>query len=163
MQFEMTKLDSFMYVGNKDIDDDHTKLLEIIGKLSDREATKDKQYTLGVCAELARYVDYHFRREEVIMEKLKYPDLERHKKLHKEFEEKAHSYIDRMHKNWQTWYAGSLYVLLLEWLVRHIIDEDLRCSAWAREGKFPPLRKRRPINEVLKDIEPLTKKYKLIK
>lgn len=163
MQFDMTKLDPFMYVGNKDIDDDHTKLLEIIGKLSDKEATKDKLATLKICDQLQQYVDYHFKREEILMEKIKYPDLQRHKELHREFENKVHHYTERMRNNWQPWYPGSLYILLQEWLLRHIIDEDLRCGVWARDRKLPPLRKRKPIDEVMKAIDQLTKNQRLCK
>ncbi|TDX53211.1 bacteriohemerythrin [Orenia marismortui] len=78
---------------------------------------------------LADYIDKHFREEEEIQRKYKYPDYKRHKGIHERFEEK----IEEFRKNYS---QGSidesslmkLNELVTSWLIEHIKKEDQRLA-----------------------------------
>jgi hemerythrin-like metal-binding protein len=73
-------------VGDKIIDTQHQKLLgEVNTLLSYIVAERDDQMISDAVAFLDRYISDHLSYEEKYMEEHNYPDIEAHKKLHKDF------------------------------------------------------------------------------
>ena len=89
-----------------------------------------KEYPLNVGKSLKKLTDYtydHFSYEEALMEKYRYPDVEKHKAQHKIFISQLNSKIPHIAKGNQA-EGQELYNFLLEWLLHHIAHID---SLWA--------------------------------
>lgn len=86
---KVTLLDSWK-IGHPAIDRDHEQIVEIINDVTD--AIADERY--GICQELLnaflQAVEDHFRREEAILEAIKYPDRKSHAYYHGKLIERAH-------------------------------------------------------------------------
>lgn len=118
--------------GNTRIDNDHKKLFELINAVE--RALKDKHGAEALTATLDAlydYTNYHFEREEHIMQALKYPQLEGHKRAHDGLKAQL---IEVRAKIVAEAQAGqgiaeaeidALTILLRDWLVNHIIGMDL--------------------------------------
>ena len=112
-------------VGNQTLDDDHKRLIDIIGRIEDyRPASAD----LGqLFAELEDYTRYHFSREEDLMDGADIEDLEGHKKFHRDFEEWLHSvrYTMSVSRESREFLLDSVDEYLRKWLVHHILETDM--------------------------------------
>jgi methyl-accepting chemotaxis protein len=114
-----------MSVGIEEMDKEHQELFNRINKLLSaliEGGDVDMAETVGFIND---YIDYHFRDEEKMLEKVKYPHLEEHKKLHKVYEDE----FDRIEKELR---EGNFDVTLLieiqenvvNWLLNHIAKVD---------------------------------------
>ena len=117
-------------LGVDEIDLQHHKLISIMNNFYDTAVGDPKEYPLNVGKSLKKLTDYtydHFTYEEALMEKYKYPDVEKHKAQHKIFINQLNSKIPRIAKGNQA-EGQELYDFLLEWLLHHIAHID---SLWA--------------------------------
>jgi hemerythrin len=113
-----------MSVGVPDIDDDHRYLIELINAF---EQAKTDDEIDRILNELIDYTIYHFAREERYQQASLFPFREAHRKSHERLIAKvkglsgrrAAAGVDR------SGIAGELSALFREWLVEHIIKEDL--------------------------------------
>lgn len=73
----------------------------------------------------------HFEDEEVLMDKYAYPDLKEHKKIHQELLDKIKVFEKEFEKgNLDTTF---LAVILKEWLLQHILEEDIKYSRFLNQ------------------------------
>jgi hemerythrin-like metal-binding protein len=111
-------------VGIDVIDEDHKALIDIINRVleAEREGTSVK-WALG---ELAAYANYHFTREEKMMEAANYPDLAAHKKTHKAFIEWLQSLrtVYGADPGAEYYLAETMREYLQTWLTDHIMKVD---------------------------------------
>lgn len=110
--------------GIDEIDADHKVLVRLINRC--QKAVIDNQQDekiISILGDLISYVDYHFAREELIMETCDCPDLEMHKDLHKNMSLQVGSYVKEYGRGKLT--AKSLLEFLMSWLINHIQEEDL--------------------------------------
>jgi len=71
---------------------------------------------------------YHFGHEEDMLIKSRYPDIERHKKIHKGFVDEI-SAVDYQNFNYNDEKAlDGLMLFLSKWVVKHIKNEDFKYS-----------------------------------
>jgi len=119
--------DQKMSVGVEILDDDHKKLLDMFnGLLQSGVAAKDRDGLSGLLNGLRDYTNVHFAREEELMERQGYPDLDAHKAAHRYF-------VDEVQKLYQDYDESNammlridLILLLKEWLIEHIQSVDMR-------------------------------------
>lgn len=81
----LPKWDNSYSVHNAKIDEQHKKLFELAAKVevvSDRSVSKNEVKEL--LAEFFNYMKDHFNDEEKYMQLIGYPNLEEHRKIHKE-------------------------------------------------------------------------------
>lgn len=113
-------------VADDEMDQDHRQLIDIINRLSMAEALGNRQVIEFVLEDLVRYTQYHFQREEQLMEKLLYPGREQHRKIHhgirSRLEEIRWEYLQGMRSTIQK----DLLEFLSVWLSNHILKEDMR-------------------------------------
>ena len=111
-------------VGVQQIDLHHQHLFAMLNKTYDSFVNKDSNQSLNsLFDELIDYATYHFSTEEELMQKIRYPDLEKHRKKHDVFSEK----VVEIQKDYQAERKGiSLEILsfLQEWLSSHILGTD---------------------------------------
>ena len=92
---EHIKLPEQYKLGQEVIDEQHSQLFVILINMAKLIKNDDKKNDKQIEAEmnvlltsLRNYTQNHFQYEERYMEKMKYPELEAHKTLHKAFVEK---------------------------------------------------------------------------
>ncbi len=120
------------------LDNEHRELIVEINRLY--EAIRDKreaEVLEGILTMLEKYTVDHFEHEEQLMSQYGYPDLEEHKKVHRdliqtveELKEKASSGTEDL--------AQQLLKFLRYWLLEHIVEVDKKYGEHlvARGGRF---------------------------
>jgi len=111
-------------VGNSFIDGDHQKLIDMVNRLHALMAEgKGKDVLDKVLHNLITYTQEHFRREEELMRKIRFPGLEAHKIEH----EKLLLQVLELQKKFQSG-AATLTIQVLhflrDWLINHIGKSD---------------------------------------
>ena len=122
--------DKYM-TGIEMVDDEHRRLFEIIAETKDvidSEFLADKyDHIMNLLNQLREYTEFHFKDEEVLMEKIGYPRLEVQKRAHAAFVERLVEIdfkdLDNMDDNQQE-YLLELIQFLVSWLSNHILGED---------------------------------------
>ena len=125
--------DSFS-VKNDEIDAQHKRWIVMINDLHDvllQDSFDNLQkITMQTLDAMNEYVRYHFSAEEKYMQKIGYPGLSSHKKIHEQF----YLRIVTLHGDIQ---AGKLVLnteimkTLTAWLQEHILNEDMKYSQFA--------------------------------
>ncbi|TXE84501.1 bacteriohemerythrin [Campylobacter peloridis] len=119
-------------VHNKTIDDQHKALFDIAKKaylIAERHASiSDIKLVLN---ELFEYVKTHFKDEEDHMEKIGYPDLAHHKKIHQEITLSLIALV----KNIKTIndFKEKLNIITEKWLLEHILKEDMKYYKYQKQ------------------------------
>ena len=110
------------------IDADHKKLISLINNC--KRLVDDNQYDelSSILDDLHTYVDYHFKREELIMEVCDYPDLANHRKLHEDLIAQVGYHIKEYGLGHQT--AKSLLEFLMDWLNSHVMGKDFEIAPY---------------------------------
>lgn len=121
-------------IGNKAVDRDHQRLLEIYNELGGfLKMDYDRSKFAETLSKMSDYSIYHFNREELYMQKLSYPDFESHKKQHKEFIIEVSTY----NSNFLTANPPdpSVVVSFLEnWWINHILQIDRKYEKFREEN-----------------------------
>lgn len=116
---------SALSIGNKLIDSQHQKLVEIINKLYDGINQKNSELKMNeIFAELISYTKYHFSAEEALMLKYGYAEMAQHKKAHADFvntinDLKLNSILS------DTKLKMEVFKFLKTWLIEHIMNTDM--------------------------------------
>jgi hemerythrin-like metal-binding protein len=114
-------------VGHPDLDADHENLVELINTLHDAwEAGEDLDVLNGIFGELLMYTDYHFQREERMLENMGYPALEKQKADHAGLRQRVRDFRARPLAQPNPVLTVEIEDFLKSWLMTHILDEDMR-------------------------------------
>lgn len=126
-------------IGVNTIDDQHkelfTRLSSFIKIVQNDKSWEDKldrvKETLYF---LNDYVDYHFADEEKYMKEIGYPDYEKHKKIHQDFQNEIKEYVKLFHKEGFTEEKiQELNAKLMTWLIVHVGRMDQKIGEFANE------------------------------
>lgn len=105
------------------IDDDHKNLVSLFNHCIDvTEGSDNKDRLIEILEELLNYINFHFRREEVIMKICDYPGLSRHKQQHEQLIDSLNQYIKAFTSGELR--AETLLYFLYEWLSLHVFASD---------------------------------------
>lgn len=122
-------------VGHATIDAQHRQLLQHFNDLLEACRKKEgKQELQSLFSFLQNYTLTHFREEEKIMGSSGYPDLETHRRAHRDFERRLQDLQDTMRER-----GPSLGVIvetnqaLLKWIVSHIKNTDVVMGRYLQE------------------------------
>jgi hemerythrin len=137
MTYEYTWSPSYS-VGNRTLDAQHQKLLQICKRVSDSrcDGTKDGIGEFhSILNDLAFYASKHFQTEEDVLRRAGYPALEEQKKEHDQYSERLVDFlcdaidgkVDR----------ESLEDFLGKWWVNHILVSDMQYSAYVTKADAP--------------------------
>jgi hemerythrin len=112
------------------IDDQHKKLFEIVGQIAALDAlTSTKEELKAILGELNRYMNEHFRDEEVYMHKIGFPEYEYHKNLHREIIEFVNSSVTSSPT--LAMIRTKLKFIIKKALIDHIVIEDMKYKLYA--------------------------------
>ncbi len=115
-------------IGVEAIDEDHKKLISLLNKLANLDLA-DNQIEY-VVKELLLYTVFHFEREEAVMEACGYPGLELQKKQHREMHRKIKELAAKWRKDRDVESEARLQRFLKEWLVDHILHDDMKMASY---------------------------------
>lgn len=121
-------------VGLPEVDEDHKVLLSLLNRCINaaKKNTKDNELNT-ILDELLSYTQYHFEREEKIMEMCEYPELDRHKGVHQLFINVLAQYKSEYRQGELA--AEKLLAFLREWLNVHILGTDKVAASFCKDKK----------------------------
>ena len=113
-------------VGVDEIDKEHKVLVEIVNELFTIVRDKKSLLDSTVCIDkLIQYTVTHFADEEAIMEKMEFPSIDDHKALHGKLLHTVRIFNRRI-KDKEDIATQELYIFLRDWLITHILEEDMK-------------------------------------
>ncbi|WP_415893259.1 bacteriohemerythrin [Neptuniibacter sp. PT8_73] len=113
-------------VGVEEIDNDHKRLLAIISDLANAiEENHEKEIIGQVFTKLEEYVSLHFQREEALIARCGYPDLDEHIQGHQSFIDKIPELKEQLLHADSVEVARDVYLFLVDWLLNHIAVDDM--------------------------------------
>lgn len=111
-------------IGVKEIDSQHRELVDMVTRLENALSTDQEKQEIGNLLKfLVDYTKRHFSAEEEIMMDSGYPELSRHKELHKTLIDEVTGVLIGLKKG-QSIDPKKIASFLRDWLVNHILDED---------------------------------------
>ncbi len=118
--------DEGVSVGIEAIDDEHKQIFTVIAKLTSVKPGEISTSEIEtVFTELSHYVSVHFANEEALLEQITYPELAEHKKKHRDFIDKLQLLKQQWLKEDSLVTSEKITMLLHQWIVNHILIEDL--------------------------------------
>ncbi|NQU57658.1 MAG: bacteriohemerythrin [Rhodospirillales bacterium] len=129
---------STLRVGVDAIDKDHQTLASLLNRVT--HGSVDEGVLDQAVEELIDYTQYHFQREEAVMEVCVYPDLEAHRGRHKDIVIQANVLANALRKEHDPETLYRLRKFLRDWLFGHIIKVDTDLARFAK-GKDKDIRK----------------------
>lgn len=124
--------------GIEEIDKQHKTLFKIAESLYAAKEGEEKELGQSIdktADEFLEYVKYHFKTEESLMEKCCFKGLDEHKRVHKEFEEKAISYQARIkEESGDMFLAMEMMNFLIDWIIGHILVMDREYVECVKNG-----------------------------
>jgi len=120
-------------IGVEIADKHHRNLIEIINELYDKLLKGAPHNTINFYLDrLDLYVNTHFKAEEELMLKVKYPDYENHKKVHDSFVLE----LSKLKVQSETTSIGKdLVIYLVTWLTKHILKVDKEYAVFINDLK----------------------------
>ncbi|MCK5881797.1 MAG: hemerythrin family protein [Sinobacterium sp.] len=121
--------DSFS-VNNQMVDDQHQVIFSYVNEFdAAAQAGKATPELLEILDKAIEYTGFHFSEEEALMEKHNYPDISKHKLLHKELVRRALEARDNVAAG-QANAAQDAQSFLSFWLKSHIKGVDAKYSSF---------------------------------
>lgn len=109
------------------VDQDHKVLVALLNQAHDCMGDPEEVATLGsVLNALVDYTEYHFAREERVMEVAGFSELDEHRELHRRLTRQAREIRDRYAVDPSGVRAVDVMDFLRTWLMDHIIKQDFR-------------------------------------
>ena len=121
-------------IGDMKTDNEHKNLFNIAKKaLQIRTMNNDEaevEQLKEIIRSLYNYVATHFKNEERYMYMINYPDLPRHKVIHKDMLSTLHGFVQTLNDLSMDEIEKELYNFIEAYFIRHIVDEDKRIEFW---------------------------------
>ena len=131
---DMIAWDDSFSVGHQKIDSQHEKLINMVVDLFWAMQDEADSGTIPeVLEKMADYARMHFETEERILESVGYPDLVPQKKMHHSYCKKVAEFTERA-KNGDGGLTSDMFDYLKEWLVGHILRDDMKYKDFVRQG-----------------------------
>ncbi|MFT4171941.1 MAG: bacteriohemerythrin [Rhodocyclaceae bacterium] len=116
-------------VGNRTIDEDHRTLFEMMDRLHDAMRLGKGTEAVGpLLAELVRYTETHFRREEHLMRQMGYANYAIHKAEHDRLMREVRELQARCASGAVT-LSLKVHTFLTDWLRNHIMSMDKQMAS----------------------------------
>ena len=120
-------------VGDKTIDDQHRKLMQLLNDLHNVSGNGNEHDGVNtVLDELVNYTVYHFSSEENMFRQHGYPYAQEHEAIHKKLVSDVQHYIGLFKEN-DTAAREQLMVFLTNWLKDHILGDDKKFGKFLEE------------------------------
>ena len=132
-QIELIKWTDEFSVGVARMDEQHRRLIRMINRLLQKpEATTQSESISDLLTEMTGYASEHFRAEEELMSEYGYPRLEDQRLQHKEFRRKTVDFCSATTIGASS-VPNTMLTYLREWLVHHILREDMEYKSFFQD------------------------------
>ncbi len=119
------------------VDAEHKYLVQLVNDLYDEYTNNNLDKNLiNVFTHLASYTKKHFANEESVMAKVNYPELENHKKEHRELLETTRKLSEQYLDGSESITADTMN-FLKTWVVTHIIESDNKIGKFVELNPLP--------------------------
>lgn len=108
------------------LDNDHRFLIALINQLASAEKIGNRRIAESVLDELINYTLDHFQHEELFLEGIGYPGLDRHKRLHNSFTDVIQDIRWQYLHGFRPKINDEILFFLRNWLSKHILVEDMK-------------------------------------
>jgi hemerythrin len=110
------------------LDNHHKQLFTVLNSVYENVMNSSElDSVLPKIDELSEYTKYHFSAEELYMKEKKFPVTDDHIAKHTEFTRKIRELRESYHNN-DLEVSKDLIVVLGEWLLQHVLKEDIKYS-----------------------------------
>ena len=134
-----------------DIDKEHRRLFALINDIYDKAEVGSAETSVKATIEaLVDYVNYHFDREETLMDACCYHDTESHKLEHRRLRSQVEAYRTLYERNPESFDMADFIEFLIYWIQDHILQSDMAYVpyvrrrvagiAWEASLQIPPKR-----------------------
>lgn len=128
-----------MSVGNVDLDSDHRQLISIVNRLWMAHGMGNRQIIEFVIDDLVHYTEFHFAREESMLERVGFADRERHFRIHRNICRRLEEFRWEYFQGIRDEVRSGLLEFVTAWLNRHILEEDMQYSShFAQTANLEP-------------------------
>lgn len=117
-------------VGHPEVDAQHQWLFQISHEIVGADLEKAKK----VIKDLQSYTRIHFRKEEELMMKIEFPQLQEHHRIHSEFSKRIHHL--GMIEDFSESALENLVKVLMKWIQEHILKEDMKIQKFMNENNI---------------------------
>lgn len=126
-----------LMLGIPELDADHHRLVDLVNQADAAVRSGAPRLRIGeVLVALLAYTKEHFAREEKVMRALDFPGYDAHKACHDELVDQLKTVAAHFVDGDTNAVGAETLKFLADWLVDHIIGEDLQIRNYAR-GKRP--------------------------
>lgn len=130
---EIVIWENFYSIGIDAIDKDHQKLVLLLNKTAHQDLTNSE--INEIILDLVRYTQYHFSREETLMESIGFPELNAHRKQHWQLLKAVEQTAGNWFRQQSTETLNELRTLLRKWLTKHICESDRTIQLFIEASK----------------------------
>lgn len=127
----LVKFDDTLQINIPEMDEQHKKLVDMLNHVYEfmSKGLFDEALDFFI-KEIVNYVEIHFKDEEEFMEKIGYPDIENHKKIHLLFKEEILRLIPAIQSK-NVYQFRCAVSLSWGWLYNHIAKTDRKYANFA--------------------------------
>jgi hemerythrin len=123
-------------VGNRAIDEDHKYIFSLLNKVTEAVSQcQNREIVSDVLNQLLDYTQTHFRDEEALMIRADFPEYMSHHQSHNCLLYQVEDLLEECQRG-EAVLNRSLLLFLNEWIVHHILGEDMKFSRWLRQTKL---------------------------
>ncbi len=118
------------------IDEDHKGLFDVMNTLHDANLKRHSHDQINaVIVLINNYVNGHFDREERFMEQARYPKINEHRELHKQYRDDFIGLRSLYHNEPEAVDVQKAVMYLFSWLQNHILSSDMEYVPYLRGEK----------------------------
>jgi hemerythrin-like metal-binding protein len=138
-------MEAYPLVGIEELDEDHHKLGEVVGRLIDAIKDDDRLLAAGCAEALLVQCAAHFAHEQRLMREIGYASVARHRRAHDRFLATAREMLAEVRDRglsaaFLRWVAQAH-----EWFGSHVVTEDLWLAQAIEKARALPRQAQRPI------------------
>lgn len=127
---------SAMQLGIPALDADHKKLVGLLNTLHYAVIAGGDWDSIGrLLDDLIDYTQTHFAREEALMERTGYPDLQRHRDAHERLARKMQEYYATFIEDPEAFEMDAFYDFVSDWLLHHVLGDDMKLKPYAAKAE----------------------------
>ena len=116
-------------VGSDEIDADHGILIDLLNSLAaSLEAGSGPKVVSDALDKLVAETESHFRREEQIMERESYPELEYHRRIHEALLKEIRQFREELEGGSEI--GPEVTEFIRNWLISHIMESDKQLGGY---------------------------------
>lgn len=126
-------------VGVEALDRDHLVLISLLNQIDEAKRFRTDEATVGqIMGTFVENALGHFRREEKLMEKSRYPELSEHKKTHRSIERQLKNLLAKHERALDPVVSEEITNFLCLWLDDHLLNVDMRYKGFLEQATDGP-------------------------